>query len=66
MKYTGSVVCPASSMMHISKLAFVSKGLVIPRQVIATTLTSANRLVISSTLKLSFAVRNVTPHPGQI
>jgi hypothetical protein len=49
-KHTGRVVCPASSMMQTSNLLLVSKGLVIPRQVTATTLTWSNLSLTSLTL----------------
>lgn len=48
-KLTGKVVCPASSIMHTSNLLLASKGLEMPRQVTATTLTCSNLLLISST-----------------
>lgn len=49
-EHTGSVVCPASSIMHTSNLMLASKGLEMPKQVTATTLTCSNRIFISSTL----------------
>lgn len=48
-KLTGKVVCPASSIMHTSNFVLASKGLEMPRQVTATTLTCSNLLLISST-----------------
>lgn len=56
-KHTGSVVCPASSMIHMSNLLFASKGLVIPKHVTATTLTWSNLSLMSSTLHMSIPVK---------
>ena len=49
-KHTGKVVCPASSIMHTSNLLLASRGLEMPKQVTATTLTCSNLILISSTL----------------
>lgn len=49
-KHTGRVVCPASSIMHTSNLLLASRGLEMPKQVTATTLTCSNLILISSTL----------------
>lgn len=55
-KHTGRVVCPASSIMHTSNLMLASKGLEMPRQVTATTLTCSNLILTSSTLRTFVAV----------